>query len=176
MSSYTFERLSKHHDRDRAGVDCGLPVLNRYLQRQASQDVRKHVATVWVMADEVEPSRVVGYFSLASFAVGVDQLDPKLAKGLPRYDPIPAIILGRLARDFRFPGSGKLLMMHAMKQAWESALNLAAAVLVVDAKDERSSHFYTRFGFVSVIDSPQRMYVPMRNVGRFVDSTIESSD
>ena len=67
--SLVIEPLGPHHDR--AAFSCGEPALDGYLQRQASQDIRRRVAQLFV-ALGAAPGQIAGYYSLsaASFEKG----------------------------------------------------------------------------------------------------------
>ena len=64
--SYAIELLSDSHNR--SAFDCGVESLNRYLWQQASQDIRRNVATVYVATTGEE---VAGYYSLANTGVSL---------------------------------------------------------------------------------------------------------
>lgn len=87
MSGLRSEALSSSHDRE--GVSCGVAVLDNYLQRQASHDMRRHVAAVFVMVREDQPRTILGYCTLASYAVEASGLPDETAKKLPRYPTTP---------------------------------------------------------------------------------------
>jgi len=94
--SYVIEFLAENHNR--ADFDCGVESLNRYLRQQATQDIRRNVATVCVAADGAE---IAGYYSLANTGISPGILPDSLQKRMPRYQMIPAVLLGRLAVDTR---------------------------------------------------------------------------
>jgi hypothetical protein len=62
---------------------------------------------------------------------------------LPRYDKLPATLLGRFARSklFKGRGLGKLLLIGAMKRALDHSMNIASVAVVVDAIDENARSF-----------------------------------
>ena len=78
--------LGTHHDR--ASFSCGETSLDRYIRRQASQDIRRRVAQVLVASSGL-PERVAGYHTLSAARFERDDLPPNLARRLPRY-PAPA--------------------------------------------------------------------------------------
>lgn len=82
------EPLGSRHDR--AAFSCGEPALDSYLQRQASQDIRRRVAQVFVALGDA-PETIAGYYSLSAASFERDALPPALAKRLPHY-PVPAAI------------------------------------------------------------------------------------
>ena len=57
--TYRIEPLdTKQHDR--AAFSCAIEPLDTYLHERASQDVKRHVAAVYVMVEE-GTSRIIGY-------------------------------------------------------------------------------------------------------------------
>ena len=130
---YRISPLRKSHDR--SGFSCGSEPLDRYLQQHARQDSEKRVAAPFVL---VEPpaNRVLGYYTLSASMITADELPDKLAKRLPRYPQLPVILLGRLAVDqsCKGRGLGEFLLMDALRRSAESAADIAAMAVVVDAK------------------------------------------
>lgn len=151
---------------DRAAFDCGEPSLDAYLKRQATQDAKRDVAMTYVLSPANEPTAIAGYYTLSSFAVLLAELPEQVARRLPRYDRIPAVLLGRLARDQRYRGTGlgELLLMHALEQSLHVSEQIGAHAVVVDAVNEQAMAFYRRFGFLAFEDQPWRAYLPMAEI------------
>ena len=57
------EPLGPHHDRE--GFSCGIDSLDRYLRRQAGQDIRRRSAGVFVLAAHANPGIILGYYTLS---------------------------------------------------------------------------------------------------------------
>ena len=76
--------------------------------------------------------------SSRSRSSALEDVPEEFARKLPRYPFAPAIPLGRLARDVQFPGTGRLLLVDALKRAYRQAGEIAAATVIVDAKDARA--------------------------------------
>jgi hypothetical protein len=74
----------------------GTPALDRYFQTQASQDVRRRIATCFV-AVSYDSGQIAGYDTLSATSIALDTLSPQLIRKLPRYPVVPAALLGRLA-------------------------------------------------------------------------------
>jgi hypothetical protein len=159
MTEYVCEPLGRHHDRGR--FDCGVAVLNHYLAKVAGQDVKRRAAAVFVLVPREEPKRVAGYYTLCFTSIELTSLPPELMKKLPRCPEVPAILIGRLARDVSFTGAGSLLLSDALLRCVRVAAEIAAGVIVVDSKTESATRFYEQFGFRSLPDLPQRMFLPM---------------
>jgi predicted GNAT family N-acyltransferase len=81
---------------------------------------------------------------------------------------VPAVLIGRLARDVDFPGTGRLLLLDALARSLRHSEEVAAAVMLVDAKDPATSRFYARYGFQDVLPASRRMYLPMTTVARLL--------
>jgi predicted GNAT family N-acyltransferase len=123
------EPLGNH---DRAAFSCGVAAFD-WFRLRAGQDERRNVARVFVAVDDRHG--VVGFYRLSSFTPTVGDLPPEQAKRLPRYDLIPAALIGRLARDQRVRGEGigNLLLADAIRRVLEAARSLAVFAIVVDA-------------------------------------------
>jgi GNAT superfamily N-acetyltransferase len=139
------EPLGKQHDR--ATFSSGQPEIDDWFRRRASQDERRNVARVFVASDD--ELGVIGFYSLSSYTLALDDLPEDLARKLPRYDAIPAARIGRLARDERVRGQGvgELLLADAVRRILGAARSVAVFAIVVDAKDDPAAAFYRRFGF-----------------------------
>ncbi len=159
MSDFVCESLGKQHDRQ--GFDCGVPVLNDYLSRIATQDVKRKSAAVFIMSPSSKRSRVAGFYTLCSTSIELSSLAQDLTKRLPCYPDVSGILIGRLARDNSFPGVGSLLLGDALSRCVRVSTEIAASVIVVDSKGEAATQFYTKFGFLSLPKLSHRMFLPM---------------
>jgi GNAT superfamily N-acetyltransferase len=139
---------------------CGNDALDEYIQRYASQDVRRDLARVFVAIPD-EAQQVAGFFSLSAGSVSCSELPPALARKLPRY-PIPVALLGRLAVDKRFQGKGlgSILLAEACRKVGQASAVLAVAGIIVDAKDDAAASFYRHFGFKPLPGHPERLLLP----------------
>jgi GNAT superfamily N-acetyltransferase len=131
------EPLGPHHNR--ASFSCGEPALDAYLTRQATQDIRRRIAKVFVLVGDA-PGRVQGYYTLSAANFEKDELPPELAKRLPHY-PVPAAVLGRLAIDQSYQGRGlgETLLMDAIRRTLHASEAMAVYAIIVDAKNETSA-------------------------------------
>ncbi len=153
-----FEPLAKRHQRDT--FTCGVPALDDWFRARASQDVKRRVAQVFVALDE---EGIAGFYSLSMFTLALESIPGELARKLPRYDAIPAALIGRLARHSRLAGTGigDLLVADAVLRVQAAAETVAAYAVVVDAKDERGRAFYESHGFASLPSRPNRLFLPI---------------
>lgn len=153
----TIEALDKQHDR--ADFRCGQPDLDAWFHQRAGQDDRRNVARVFVAVDS--ELGMVGFYSLGAFTLALPDLPEDVARKLPRYDAIPAALIGRLARDERVRGQGMgdLLLADAIKRILGAGRALAVFAIVVDAKDEAAARFYEAFGFRPFPSQPNRLFL-----------------
>ena len=160
MSRPIIEPLGSTHDR--AAFSCGNKDLDRYLKRQASQDMRKRVAAPFILRMD-DSSRIIGFYTLSSFSVEPTALPTEVVKRLPRYPQLPAVLIGRLAVDREFTGQGwaKRLLLDALRRSLEQSRQVAAMAVVVDAKDDNARSFYEYFGFERIVDEEYRLLVAM---------------
>jgi ribosomal protein S18 acetylase RimI-like enzyme len=153
----TIEPLGRQHDR--AAFSSGQPSLDDWFRRRASQDEKRNVARVFVALDDKRG--VIGFYSLSSFTLALDELPEPMARKLPRYDAIPAALIGRLARDeqVRGQGIGELLLADAVRRILGASRSLAVFAIVVDAIDDRAVTFYEKFGFRRFPTRPGRLFL-----------------
>lgn len=150
---------------DRAGFDCGVDALNRYLREQAMQDIKRRVAGCWVLTATAEPQAVLGYYTLSPEAVDIGEVknvSPASIARLPRYPRLGAVLLGRLAvaRSEKGNGLGKLLLQDATLRALHA--EIPPIIMVTDPKDEKAEAFYTKFGFERL--SATRLFTTVQRI------------
>jgi GNAT superfamily N-acetyltransferase len=156
--------LSGTHDR--ASFTCGVEPLDRYFRQQASQDVRRRIATCFVIV-EAATGALAGYYTLAATSVLPRELPEAMAAKLPRYATIPAVLLGRLAVAVAFQGRklGAVLLADAVARV--ARADIASFAVMVDPKDDTAKQFYQRHGFIDLPPPEQRMFVPIESALRF---------
>jgi predicted GNAT family N-acyltransferase len=164
MSKFRSEPLDrKKHNR--AAFSCEHQALTDYIKQQASQDVKKNVAAVFVLTPD--GVTISGYYTLSQYGVDAGDLPQELLEQLeiPKYPRPPATLVGRLARHIdKGQAVGELLLMDALRKALEATRTVASVVVVVKAKDENTVKFYKRYGFITIPDHPDRLFIPMATV------------
>lgn len=163
LLSWLIEPLAAAHDR--RAFQSGVEALDRYLREQATQDQRRHIAACFVLADP-DHKTVAGYYTLSAFTVAARELPEKLARRLANYGRVPCTLLGRLAVDLKYRGHGvgRTLLIDAMRRSLTHAASVASWAVVVDAKNDAAQEFYTRYGFLSLLDAPNRLFLPMATI------------
>ena len=163
--TYLIEAFSKHHDR--TGFSCGIESLDRYLHQQISQDLKRNAAAPFVLIEQGSP-KVLGYYTMSAFSVALQNIPKNLQKQLPHYPQVPATLIGRLAVDQTFHGKrlGEKLLINALRRAYASREQIASAVVVVDVINENAVTFYAKYGFMTVQNEPNRLFLPMDTISK----------
>jgi ribosomal protein S18 acetylase RimI-like enzyme len=155
---FRMEPLGSAHDRSL--FHCGEEILDRYLQTQATQDIRRRMANCFV-AIEAATGRIAAYYTLSSASIPMVDLPLEETKRLPRYPTLPAIRIGRLAVDQTFQGRGlgAALLADAASRSMRS--DIAAFTLLVDAKNDDAVAFYQHHGFRALASHPRMLFLPL---------------
>lgn len=130
-----------------APFDCGHEVLDDWLRRRAMKNQHLNASRTFVICLE-GTMRVVGYYSIATGSVSHVDLGRSLRQNMP--DPIPVVLLGRLAVDVCTQGHnyGKWLLNDAVVRVSNLADQVGIKAIMVHAINEQAKAFYEYFGFV----------------------------
>ena len=161
MTEAPFLTAPLRRDHDRSSFRCGQPSLDAYLRVQASQDVRRHLAAVFVLTSGASDSRVIGYYTLSALAIEGGLL-PDVLRRRVRYRAAPAALLGRLAVDKNHQGSGRgaLLLVDAVRRCLQPTAP-ASLAMVADPIDDAAAAWYGRFGFTPFATRADRLFAPL---------------
>ena len=160
---FTFQKLSKDFARD--DFDCGVESLNDFLKRYALQNLKKNICVTTAAVAEDNPKKILGFYAASMGQVNFESLPEDLAKEIPHY-PVPAMRIGRLAVDRAAQGAGLggELLRYALYSALDLSKEVGTCIVLVDALDENAKRFYERYGFVSLIDLPLSLVLPMATI------------
>ena len=141
------EPLNAEHDI--ATFDCGESSLSDWLRRRAHANQGAGASRTYVVADD--RMRVLGYYALAAGAVSHVQATGAIRRNMP--EPIPVLVLGRLAVDRSQQGRalGAALLKDAVLRTLAVASEIGVRASLAHAVNETAKAFYLRHGFV---DSP----------------------
>ena len=137
------EPLDSGHRTDT--FDCDEPVLDEWLRKRALGNQASGASRTFVVADT--SGRVMGYYALAAGAVTHETATGPVRRNMP--DPVPMLILGRLAVDRQAQGMklGAALLQDAVGRAIGVSAHAGIRALVVHAVSERAKAFYLHYGF-----------------------------
>lgn len=158
MARFVIERLAKSHDR--ASFTCGNERIDRYFQSGVSQDIKRNYATCFVAVEHAS-GRIVGFYTLSSCGVPLTDIPEALARKLPRYPTVPAVLIGWLARhsDFVGEGLGGALLYDAIKTV--AGAPIGAHAVFADAIDEDAAGFYLAHGFTPLDGRASTLFLPI---------------
>ena len=142
------EPLSAEHLLD--GFDCGHTSLNEWLKKRATRATRVGGSARTYVVSNAE-RRVIGYYALSTGSLNREDSPGKVSRNMP--DPVPVVLLGRLAVDraFTSQGIGAGLLKDAFLRVAQAASQIGVRALLVHAIDEDARGFYLKHGFY---DSP----------------------
>jgi predicted N-acetyltransferase YhbS len=125
--------------------NCGETSLDEWLKRRALLNQSNRASRTFVVVDESQ--LVMGYYALAAGAVHHQDATRSIRQNMP--DPIPVMVLARLAVDIRTQGMqlGAGLLRDAVDRSLAVAKNTGVRALLVHALHERAKQFYLYFGF-----------------------------
>ncbi len=124
--------------------DCGDETLNRRPTAKVLHNQAEGASRTWVVTVD---DRVVAYYASSTAVILRAEATKRAARNQP--DPVPALLLGRLAVDTKYQGQGlgAALLKHFLLKALEVAQITGVRVLLVHAKDAAAAGFYARYGF-----------------------------
>ena len=159
---FSIEPLGRGHER--RGFACGVEALDVYLQRFARQHADANISRTYVA---VAGSTVRGFYSLSMSGIRRENLPEKYLTRFPNF-PLPVARLARLAVDLKHQGQGlgELLLADALQRCLRISESIGMLGVIVDAKDERARHWYERYEFERLPDSPLTLWLPTAAIAR----------
>ncbi|MEO8409002.1 MAG: GNAT family N-acetyltransferase [Propionivibrio sp.] len=129
---------------------CGEASLDEWLKRRAMANQLSGASRTFVVTDSQRS--VIGYYAMAAGAVSHQLATSGVRRNMP--DPVPVMVLARLAIDHRAQGVklGAALLQDAVNRAVTVSQNAGVRALLVHALHDRAKQFYEHYGFQ---ESPQ---------------------
>ncbi len=157
------EPLNTTHDRP--NFQCGADALDRYLRKHARQDIKRRISRVFIATTPDNPKKVIGYYTLSSLSIELNQLPEKLSRKLPKHQ-VPAALIGRLAvrQTAQGKGVGKMLLADAIKRTITVSNEIAIYAIVVDAISSDARRFYEQFGFNRLSNEINRLFLTLQSI------------
>ncbi len=136
------EPLAPHHRLD--DFCCGVATLDDWLKKRARANQVNGASRTYVTHDD---GAVVGYYSIASSSITVTEAAGKFKRNMP--DPIPVVVLGRLAISDTHQGKGigKALMRDAIARITAAGDEIGIRGVDVHAINQSAKDFYLSLGF-----------------------------
>ena len=139
----------------------GLESLDTWLKRRAMKNQATGASRTFVACDG---RRVVAYYALASSAVAVVEASGRFRRNMP--DPIPVVVLGRLAVDQSFQGKGvgRALVRDAGYRVIQAADAIGIRGLIVQATSAEANAVYEHIGFDASPLDPMTLMITLADL------------
>lgn len=160
------EKLRPEHDL--SGFDSGEPTLDAWLRRRALKNEASGASRTYVVCIG---RRVIGYYTLSAGAIAHTHAPGRIKRNMP--DPIPVVVLARLAVDKTCHGKGvgSGLLRDAVLRTLQAAEIAGVRAMLVHALSNRAKQFYEKHGFVSSPVDPMTVMITTAEAGKIVDGT-----
>lgn len=153
------EPLAVHHLTE--DFACGAESLDTWLKRRALKNQAQGASRTYVVSVE---NRVVAYYALASGAVLSIDATGRLRRNMP--DPIPVVVLGRLAVDHTLHGKGfgRALIRDAALRVVQAADAIGVRGMTVQALSDEARVFYEHLGFEPSPADPRLLMITLADL------------
>ncbi len=147
-------------DHDLSSFDSGTPALDDWLRRRALSNQESGASRTYVIR---AGGRVVGFYALAAGAVARAEATRRAGRNMP--DPVPVMVIGRLAIDSSYQGRGlgRALLRDAVLRTMHAADIAGIRAVLVHAISEDAKRFYERYGFRPSPLDPLTLMITMRD-------------
>ena len=155
------QKLSPNHDLSQ--FQCGEPTLDDWLKKRALLNEESGASRTYVVCIE---NRVIGYYALAVGAVTHADAPGRIRRNMP--DPVPVMVLGRLAVDQTEQGRaiGRGLLRDAVLRTLQAADIAGIRAILVHAISETAKQFYLKAGFIPSPVSPMTLMITLEEAAR----------
>lgn len=132
-------------DHNLSAFSSGEPELDEWLVRRAVTNQASGASRTYVVTID---NRVIAYYALVNGSILAASAPGKVKRNMP--EPIPVMILGRLAVDQTWQGKGlgMALLRDAILRTLQAAEIAGIRAILVHALHERAASFYRHAGFV----------------------------
>lgn len=150
-------------DHDISSFESGTPVLDDWLRQRALANQERGASRIYVVC---AGKRVVGYYALAVGAVAQVEATGRTRRNMP--DPIPVMVIGRLAIDLGWQGGGlgRALLRDAVLRTMQAAEIAGIRAVLVHAISEDAKRFYERCGFRPSPIDPMTLMITLGDAER----------
>lgn len=141
---------------------CGEASLDEWLKRRALTNQWSGASRTFVVTDQ--GGRVYGYYAMAAGAVSHQVATSSVRRNMP--DPIPVMVLARLAIDHRAQGIklGASLLQDAVGRTVNVSQNTGVRALLVHALHDHAKQFYEHYGFQESPQHPMTLMLRLNSV------------
>jgi GNAT superfamily N-acetyltransferase len=155
------EKLTATHDLSR--FESGEPELDDWLRRRAIPNEEHGASRTYVVC---AGRRVIGYYALAAGAADHAIAPGRIRRNMP--NPIPVMVIGRLAIDLQFQGQGigSALLRDAILRTVQAAEIAGIRAILVHAMSENAKSFYEKWGFIPSPVDPMTLMITVAEASK----------
>jgi len=148
---------------DLTGFGSGQPTLDKWLVERAWANESSGASRTFVTTLKTS-SQVVGFYSLAASSVRVAEAPGAVRRNMR--DPLPVILLGRLAVDQSMQGCGlgRALLQDCVRRVLAASDVIGIRALLVHALDDQAASFYRHFGFINSPVDSAALFLPLSRI------------
>ena len=138
------EKLNELHQVN--DFSSGIAQLDEWLKRRAMKNEKARASRTYVLC---AGRKVVAYYCLSSGAIDQSLSTGRIRRNMP--DPIPAMVIGRLAVDINWQGKGigKAMLQNAVLRILSAVELVGVRAILVHAISKEAKQFYQQYGFSS---------------------------
>ncbi|WP_460188706.1 GNAT family N-acetyltransferase [Thiomicrorhabdus hydrogeniphila] len=144
-----------------SSFNCGHDALNDWLQEKALKNDRGDASRCFVICDD---NKVIGYYAFSTGSVEQKEVAGALKRNMP--NPIPVLVLARLAIDNKYQGQsfGKHLLKDCLLRSIAVSEHVAFKALMVHAIDEKAKECYMNLGFIESPTNDLTVFLPIKQI------------
>lgn len=145
--------------------ECGEPALDSWLKKRALLNEETGASRTYVLRAGQE---IAGYYALATGAIAHAEAAGRVRRNMP--DPVPVIILGRLAIASKFQGHGigAALLRDAVLRIVQAAEIAGVWAILVHAISDQAKRFYEKNGFIPSPADPMTLMITVAEAARII--------
>ena len=142
--------------------DSGEPSLDEWLKKRAIKNSVSGASRCFVIGDD--KNEVVGYYCLSAGAICRGSAPKAMQRNMP--DPLPVLVLGRLAIDKKYhnKGLGSALLRDAMIRSVGIAEDVGVFAVLIHSISEQAKRFYLSRGFVESPLEPMTLFMTLETI------------
>jgi len=144
--------------------ESGEVVLDDWLKQRALDNHHSGASKTFVVHQE---KKVIGYYCLATGGVTAKKAPGRIKRNMP--NPIPVMVLGRLAIDKNWQGQGigAGLLKDAVLRTVKVSHDAGIRALLVHAISKTAKYFYKQYGFIESPLEPMTLMLSLKDIERY---------
>ena len=152
--------INQHHNLD--SFCCGIASLDGWLKNKARRNESIRASRTYVLCNDKD--EVIGYYALATGSVAPEQVPRRVKRNMP--NPIPVMVLGRLAVDQHYQGQGlgDALLRDAILRILQAAEIAGIKAIIVHAISEQAKEYYAARSFIASPSNPMTTILPLESL------------